>query len=570
MTKGYFNGFINFISLDAGAPKIFGFSEFIAGLALMVLAWTIADIRYKFRVKTAPVPLQGLTFTIVAIIGILTLLTDLWRAEEWFVPQGNIISSGGWQALLGGIFLLTFLTWAWYSFIRPPIFNKRNAKRYAQELYRTIIKGAPSELSVIADEFSRSVLSILSYASNRDKLRIALQKRDNPSYTPPKLSITEAYANDILLLIADKRFCRSIIESSPGTALSIFKGIEDTKKYGVQIETFSENIVNEALSNENSFLYHEIDGYESGLIGYLKPLSNAMFSNHKMVENIGTFFDADIMGHSEWRATKWKAYCRIVLITLQNYVESSDGIHSTVLNRATGYIERATSNLYKLDGLDNITWNNEEYAKLRVVVDFIKNAVGILETKGIPKYIQLRIRKGQYSFTIYDQLANMIFEAICSASAVKSPKNQCWWIQHNSLWSELFSFERLNGDTAKIVKFKVRRLIYNEILEMKTFPNFKGAKILGFCLNVMGFRIREDKYDLDFKALHKAILSWTKKNFVFLYVYNPRVAEACLVDGITYDSEHRKLIKTFNAEGLRHDVEYIYFELDSFETTINT
>lgn len=563
MENKYFNGLISFISLDVNAPKFFGFSEFIAGLALMVLAWTIADIRYKFRVKTAPLPLQGMTFTIISIIGVLTLLTDLWRAEELLVPQGNIISSAGWQAILGGMFLFTFLIWAWFSFIRPPIFNKRNAKQYAQELYRTIIKGGSSELSIIADEFSQSALSIITYATNRDKLRIALQKRDDPDYTVPKPSITEAYANDILLLIANKRFCRAIVESSPGTALAIFNGIENSKKYGIQIETFSKNIVNEALLYKDSFLYHEVDGYESGLIGYLKPLSNAMFSNYKMVEKIGTFFDADILGHSEWHATKWKVFCRIVLITLRDYIEKDDGIHSTALHRAIGYIEHATSNLYKLNGQENTTWNDDEQEKLRVVVNFIKDVIAILEIKGKPSYIQLREREDQYLFTIFDQLANMIFELIFSASAVKSPVRHCWWIQHNSVWIEFFNFRSLNGDAAKIVKFKVRRLIYNEIKGMKKFPNFKGARILGFCLNVMGFTITEDKYYLDSKALHKTILSWTKKNFVWLNSYNSSVAEACLVDGISYDEEHLRLVKTYNAEGLRRETKYDYFELDS-------
>ena len=95
-----------FIPLDAAAPKFFGFSEFLAGLALMVLAWTIADTRYRFRVWAAPIPLQGITFGVVAGVGVLTLLTDLWRAEQWLVPQGGLLTPASWQALLGGSFLL--------------------------------------------------------------------------------------------------------------------------------------------------------------------------------------------------------------------------------------------------------------------------------------------------------------------------------------------------------------------------------------------------------------------------------------------------------------------------------
>lgn len=63
-------GLVCFIPLDPSAPKFFGFSEFLASLALMVLAWTIADIRYRFRVRTAPIPLQAITFWMVVAVGL--------------------------------------------------------------------------------------------------------------------------------------------------------------------------------------------------------------------------------------------------------------------------------------------------------------------------------------------------------------------------------------------------------------------------------------------------------------------------------------------------------------------
>ena len=143
-----------FIPLDGTGQKFFGFSEFLAGLALMVLAWTIADVRYRFRVRTAPIPLLGITFGVVAAVGSLTLLTDLWRAEQWLVPKGNLLTPASWQAFLGGVFLMTFLTWTWFAFIRPPIYGRRNAERFAQTLYRFVLKGSPVELAVIADELA--------------------------------------------------------------------------------------------------------------------------------------------------------------------------------------------------------------------------------------------------------------------------------------------------------------------------------------------------------------------------------------------------------------------------------
>ena len=112
------------------------------------------------------------------------------------------------------------------------------------------------------------------------------------------------------------------------------------------------------------------------------------------------------------------------------------------------------------------------------------------------------------------------------------------------------------------MQFKVRRRIYAEVVDMRRFPNFMGAKILGFCLNVMGFSISKEDYDNDSKALQKAVLSWTRKNFVWLHSYNARVAEACLVDGVSYDKEHFRLVKAYPAEGLRREPHYVYLDLD--------
>jgi len=301
-----------FIPLDATAPKFFGFSEFLAGLALMVLAWTIADVRYRFRVRTAPIPLQGITFAVVAGVGVLTLLTDLWRAEQWLVPQGDLLTPASWQALLGGLFLLTFLTWTWFAFIRPPTYGRYNAERFAQTLYRFILKGSPTELAVIADELALSARSLVRHATDRGRFKnFGYQREEERKRVPPKV---EAYANDLLLLIADKRLCRAMVESSPGTALAIFRAIGETTKYGVQVETFGKNIVSEAIANKDSFLFHEAEGYHSGLIGYHKPLSQAMFSNYDMVETIGTLLDPDFAGQKEWDAEQLGAYCRAVLM----------------------------------------------------------------------------------------------------------------------------------------------------------------------------------------------------------------------------------------------------------------
>ena len=96
--------FVCLVPLDGNTPRLFGFPEFLSGLALMGLVWTITDVRYHFRIRVAPLPLHALTFAVMGSVGILTLLTDLWRAEQWLVPRGDLLTPSTWQALLGALF----------------------------------------------------------------------------------------------------------------------------------------------------------------------------------------------------------------------------------------------------------------------------------------------------------------------------------------------------------------------------------------------------------------------------------------------------------------------------------
>lgn len=552
-----------FVPLDGNVQKFFGYAEFLTGLALMVLAWTTADVRYRFRVSAAPIPLLGITFSVVSTIGVLTLLTDLWRAEQWLVPKGSFLTPASWQAILGGLFLLTFLTWTWFAFIRPTTYGRYNPQRFAQTLYRFILKGSRDELAVIADELSYSVKGIVRHATDRGKLKHCQTEFKNAKKNLPKV---EGYANDLLLLIADKRLCRAIVDSSPGTALAVFNAMADLGKHGIQVGTFAKNIVREALENKDSFIYHEAEGYESGLIGYHKPLSQAMFADYDMVEAIGTMLDPDISLMLEWDADQWEAYCRIVLITFRDYAQKGHGCHSFVLYRAKGYIERAAYDLYTLNELPN-AWDTGSSRRLRVVIKFIKDAVKVLDETEVPDQVRVRVRDkhGHRRETFYDHIASLIFDVIFQASAVRSPQLGCWTIQHNLVWGDLFSLNHLDGPAGKVVQFKVRRLLYNVIVDMRRFPNFKGAKILGFCLNVMGLTLGQRSYDKGNLALQKAILSWTKKNFLWIHGYNPRIAEASLVDGMTFDAENQRLIRTSPAEGLRREASYIYLDLDPAE-----
>lgn len=231
---------IELAPIDASAPKFFGFSEFLTSLALMVLAWTTSDVRYRFRIDCAPIPLKGITFGVVVIVGMLTLLTDLWRAEQRLFPTS--ISLTFWQAIMGGALLMTFLVWAWFAFLFPAIYRKCNSEKFYQNLYIYIMNGSPNELEIIATEISHSIKNIIHYAENTNNRQNSENKQT-----------TSILADKILLLIAERSFCQAIINHSQETALIIFQEIHATKKYKIPIGLFINNFVCESIENKNLF-----------------------------------------------------------------------------------------------------------------------------------------------------------------------------------------------------------------------------------------------------------------------------------------------------------------------------
>ncbi|WP_375207257.1 hypothetical protein [Hyphococcus sp.] len=536
---------ICFSPLEQSA-NIFGFGEFLTSLALIVIAWTIADARYRFRIETAAVPLRFITFWVMVSLAVLTLATDLWQAEGWYVPRGNLFSVNTWEAALGAVFVATFLTWAWFALLAPPKFGKRNALRFGRCLYRYILKGQPAELSIVADELTRSAKTLIQLAPQPPR-------RSRKNSAPPDYSVAETVAWDILSLIADRKFCKAIVTSSPATAGAIFQEIITSKKFGVPVSSFGHNIVLEALTHPESFMFVESARFRAGLIGRIRPLSKAMFGNYELVETQNSFFEHRLYFRNEWSSDQLRAYCKATLLTFEDYVKRNIWEHSFAIYGVIDTLKSSTSNLYKLDGQPSLDWENSPYANLRIVVDWIESAVELLNKHETYTSITLRIpeKNGAHLETIYDYIADLIAETIFHAAAVREPSWPNWSVQHNALWSEIFCGYKLDNHAGKIIQFKVRRKLYNEILEMENFPNYRGAAVLSFCLNVLGISSKFNGMRKSEIALKKAIISWVKKNFSSLDNTNSEVAAKSLPNKMKFEGAYSRIISIHPERGLR-------------------
>src|SRR5688500_10758573 len=78
----------------AATASFFGFKDFIAAVAILVLIYTVTDVRYRFRLEVAPLPLFGIAYFLIGLIGFGSLAVDVWIAERWLVPRTEVLTVG--------------------------------------------------------------------------------------------------------------------------------------------------------------------------------------------------------------------------------------------------------------------------------------------------------------------------------------------------------------------------------------------------------------------------------------------------------------------------------------------
>jgi hypothetical protein len=550
----------------AGESGVFRFVDFIAALALLLIVYTVTDVRYRFRLAIAPTifHLHLETFVLIGIIGSGSLFTDVWVAEKWLVPE-SLIPQPVWRGILAMLFLALVMTWMWYAFLRPPVFGRRNYRRYANALYTSVVKGSIEELPVIANELGRSAAMLVKHARLDPLPNWGPQDADESSKRKRKATISDI-AHDVLLLMGNRKLCRYIVESSPITAIAFFEEAVKHHRTGIPLGQFAKSVSTEAIINKDSNLYHEDDGFSTGLLGYLKPFSHAVYGNYPLVENLGARFgsplDIGYANRSPWDADQLEAYCRATLLTVENYLATGYwGRHSFTIHRAFDSVRAATHDVYKLNKAEDNFYPSDIAQRLERAVEFIKRGVDLLGREVPVPVAQLRVKDNREQ-TLYDTLAKSMVEIIKQASAVTEPIDTCWTIQHNMVWDEWFGIDS-RGEAWDIVLFKLRRRLYDYVLRMDKFQDFSSARLLGYCLNVMGLVVwQRAEYGKDFRALHRAILAWTQRNYLRLVKLNPELANRCLTGGISYDRDGLRLVKTY-AKGFGQEPHREYLDLQS-------
>lgn len=386
----------------------------------------------------------------------------------------------------------------------------------------------------MAQEITYSIESIIRYAKN------APNEENKKEY---KVAV---FANRILLLIAEKKFCQAIINGSNTTALVIVEEIRRTKKYDIPISLFINNFVCESIENKNSFLYKETNMIDSGIIGYDKPLSQALFSNYEMAKEIETTLTLRPLENHKWDNDQWKAYLRIVSITLEGFKPEIHGSSSKVISRALWRITRSTNNIHTLNSEQTYSDENEQFERVKLVTKFIKDCINDLSKKNTPANTSPHIdtEDGTRNTDIYEQISRLMLGLILDVSRITNPK----WIEKlegEIISQKIFFYAPNRNKVEKIIHGKFIRLFYINVEASKSTSFNQPVMMTRFLLDLTAlFELARDE-DMMKSNSHRLAVRWIKNNYSLIHKNNREIAELCLGENMIYDKENCRIVKTY-------------------------
>lgn len=538
--------------MPPSGAMLFSLSDYAAALALLLVVLTVSDFRFRFRVRLLPRDVRAWAFWTALLVGILLLLTDYWFLNGLPIPDflNNLFNIKLVLAalFLGFVFYLNFI-----AFISPPKFKTGNAEHYARVLFNVIGEGNKDKLAIVAEELGRSLPNILSLAS-----AVPRRRRGEEA---PQVTKAQGCAHDLLMMLGDPRFCEVVATQTPWFAADFFWLLRDHRGAAAAASAFSCNVSSSLIMNRSSTLHQE-GGFFSGLIGEVRPISTALYGSWEIVEacSSGGLGPLDLY-YSETREMgkeEAEVLTNAALMFAGDYFEKTKGLrHSYALTRIISKFEGMGMDAYRLNTMEDDYYYSKEYARVSAAVEFAHKLVELLGKHDVPQ--QRRGTPEVASGCPYDRVALLYFELIFSASQVTSEKWVNWAIQHNLVWSTLFS--RDDFPAMARIKRKVIRLLWAEIKGMDKFVNFKGIRILGLCLNVLGVkkpdRVRPG-WRREFYGLRKLMIDWTQKNYYRILVNHPKVAAALPNGTLTYDADRHRLVKTYSSElGKRPNRHYL-------------
>ncbi|MDR9485145.1 MAG: hypothetical protein RI566_08225 [Sediminimonas sp.] len=512
-------------------------------LAFSVAVFTLTSPKFQIRQATAVISFRPLFFCTLLISAVITFAIEACILYDVRFP--SFLSPNTINFLITAAIAILILYWMKICFIRPPRFSRFTAKHFFQQTYVHIANGDKEELLALAREIMREAPRLIRHTPR-------IKRHHFEDDKPVKPSALQTHAHYLNSLLSDTRFCDAVAKEIPSFPAHMVQVAVELERYDAPIRLMVKRSVIAMLSNPGSALFVENEWLGQGFIGNTKPITRSIFGNWYLLEGYEMGLESplglDYPYARSWDRDTWRVYFGMA----REYVRGltykrrpnwdARGIRHILQTTEQAYRQLGDLKKYE-DPISpyNPTWHAREANEfLKDLVKAFDEAKGWV---GFDRRDDLR-----YGRDLSSELAALYFEMIFKAAQVNTKEFRMWDVQRNTVWAPIENIEVRDTEIMKMVRRKLRRMIWDEVVRMDDFPNYKGAAYVRFCLNVLGFYDegvhRTDTLERDSWPLAKVVAGWVKKNYQTIAMSHPPVAEAILPANIEYDREAQTLVRT--------------------------
>lgn len=521
--------------MNAGITTFFSFTTFLTGLAFLIMAWTNVEYKYRQRLYMSWLSKKGMLIA-VAVVGILTLISDYVIAQKIALPCTPCIQHL-WQLLLAGAFLFLVLHWVVVGFMAPPRFNKRNCEELENDLILALEYGRDDITQGTIDFLVRSIKEIVKQAP----LDYCMPQ------TPSKEQVS---ARNIIGLMGNDYFCKSVIQYCPGFALELFGEMSKQRKYTIGAGFFAEHFITQALADENSFIYRETK-LGNGMLSWDMPFLTNVYANAWLIQEVPDLLKPDYSLTSVWNHKQIEAYGEALLLAMESFIKAGCGNHH-IFHEPLKIMVQSADRIRRINGLDTVPFEHEDKRVYSSVLRFYEKLLHLIDENESKFKVHKPDPNHPYDKDLLDIIAESVVDLMFAVSSLKMPAETCHNVKEIEFYFKLFS-DRSDENKHGILNRQICRSLY------RTFQdNFgvKGVDVLIFCLDCFGLK-RRDYSSKSVRLINRFTIQYARHHLISMFNKASRLKTMKLPEGIRIDVENKTLTKTFVEDIYGHSLKEV-------------
>ncbi|MFG7161969.1 hypothetical protein ACGYU5_15335 [Burkholderia pseudomallei] len=278
------------------------------GLVIAFLQLGTPAVRLRNRIRARVIRWAFGLFVLVFIFtGYAALIPSLY-SKPFESPLGVPVVFEIAGALSG---LVAFVTVA-YSYFQPTKFSPRNAREFAQACHYTLAAGDTDALRALSVEIAWNIGRLVEAAS----AGVAA------TYLKTQPLEHQKVAFQLLQMLSDRRFCRVVVESSPGTFVGLVDELKSHGASGDVAKSFLRELSANAFLSDGSFLAKE---EEYAGLGHYGMYTRSIYGDYGFATQRIELFD----GLRSYRAEEvtrgsTERYCRAFKTMFEGYFQQKD------------------------------------------------------------------------------------------------------------------------------------------------------------------------------------------------------------------------------------------------------